>query len=135
MLVALTHAHDPASAEQVRALTFDNRLHVNEVPLLALGAVHDPENIAAGWAWFKDKFADILTRVPATDHGELVGIGRSFCTTTARDDYARFFHDRAKTLAGGPRLLATTLDEIDACIAVTDRNRAAAAQRFAASAR
>ena len=90
-------------------------------------------NAADGWAWFKANIDAITKRTPPTNQGDLAGFGVSICTKTEREEYAKFFTERAQALTGGPRTLAQTLEQVDACMSLVKQQRGKADKHFAAS--
>ena len=52
------------------------------------------------------------TRVP-----QLSRIGFVICDPALRDDVVQFFRDRLSRVAGGPHMLATGIERMDACLA------------------
>ena len=66
-----------------------------------------------------------------SNQGDLASVGDSFCTSVERDDYKKFFEPKIKDLTGGTRVLAGTLESIDHCIALVDKQRAKADAYFA----
>ncbi len=123
MLSALTRSHDAGVLAQVRALTFDPALRVNEVPTLLYGMMRERMTLDSTWIWFKQNFDAIAARTPPGGRGELAGMGAEFCSVKQRDDYTRFFRGRIKDLTGARRVYASTLEKIDACIAIADAQR------------
>jgi alanyl aminopeptidase len=63
----------------------------------------------------------LLRRLPrevgADFAAELPRVGESFCSAADRADLDAFFKTRVDSYAGGPRVLAQTLEGIDLCIA------------------
>ena len=123
LLGALTNSRDPELIAQVRALTFDPAIRVNEVPTLVYGLMRERETLDGTWTWFKQNFDAISARTPPGGRGGLVGIGALFCTAKQRDDYNRFFRGRIKNLTGAPRVFASTLERIEACIGLAEAQR------------
>src|SRR5262249_39721126 len=119
MISALTRTHDPALAAEVRALVLDSRIRVNEVPMILHGMFAERFDSAAMWDWFKANFDGIAARTPVDNRGDLAGVG-TFCTAPEREDYSAFFTPKIKDLVGGPRVFATSLEQINSCIALVD---------------
>ncbi|MCB2107230.1 MAG: M1 family metallopeptidase [Rhodobacteraceae bacterium] len=132
MISALTHSTDPEVAAATRALALSDELRGNEVPIVVYGSVREPDNAAAAWTWFKANFDAIAAKMPPNNRGELAGIGSRFCSKNDRKDYNAFFSSRIDDLTGGPRNLAITLERIDACVNLVEKQRRAANKYFAA---
>ncbi len=130
MLTALTRANDPAIAEKARALALSPELRTNEVPILVYGSVRNPANREAGWKWFKDNIDAISERTPPADRGDLSGIGSRFCSKAEREDYKAFFDGRINSMQGGPRQMAQTLEQVDSCRTLIDKQRGKAEKYF-----
>ena len=96
------------------------------------GSVREPTNTADGWAWYKTNFDAIAARIPPNDRGQLAAIGGQFCSKSERDDYAAFFAGRIESMTGGPRTMAQTLEQIDACRTLVDQQRSKAVLYFSA---
>ena len=132
MLGALTHSTDPAIAPKVRDLALSTELRVNEVPIIIYGSMSERANTAAAWSWFKANYDSIKKRMPSFNSGGLAGIGGRFCSAAEREDYRAFFEPRIADLTGAPRVFAATLETIDHCTAVVEKQRANAEAYFAA---
>ena len=132
MLGALNSSTDKTIAAQARALALDPTLRGNEVPIMLYGSVREPTNTADGWAWYKTNFDAIAARIPPNDRGQLAAIGGQFCSKSERDDYAAIFAGRIESMTGGPRTMAQTLEQIDACRTLVDQQRSKAVLYFSA---
>ena len=97
---------------------------------VALASIQPPANAADGWAWFKANVDALATRTPPTDRGDLAGIGTRFCSKGDRDDYAKFFQGRIDSMTGGPRTMAQTLEQVDACRILVQQQRRKADKYF-----
>jgi alanyl aminopeptidase len=130
MLTALARSKDPAIAEKARALALSPDLRTNEVPILVYGAVREPANAEAGWEWFKQNIDAIIERTPPNDRGDLSNVGAAFCSKDKQEDYKKFFEPRINSLTGGPRQMAQTLERMEACRALIDKQRGKAERYF-----
>ncbi len=130
LLSSLTRSTDKAVAAKARALALDTTLRGNEVPIMMYGSMREPANAADGWAWFKANVDALATRTPPTDRGDLAGIGTRFCSKGDRDDYAKFFQGRIDSMTGGPRTMAQTLEQVDACRILVQQQRRKADKYF-----
>ena len=132
MLGALTRTTDPALAAKVRDLALSTELRVNEVPIIVYGSMGERANTAVAWDWFKKNYDSIKQHMPSFNQGELVGIGGHFCSAAAREDYRAFFEPRIENLTGAPRVYAATLESIDHCAALVEKQRTNAEAYLAA---
>jgi alanyl aminopeptidase len=124
MLGALVHSTDPAIAAKTRDLALSQDLRVNETPAIVYGSMSERANVPAAWAWFKANYDSIVARMPSFNRGGLAGIGGRFCTAAEREDYRKFFAPRIAELTGAPRVYAATLESIDRCVALVEKQRA-----------
>jgi len=121
VMVALAATHDPKLAAQVHALALDPRVTETEA-LMPLGArLADASARAETFAWFEANFDQILARVPPFEAGYLPALAGGFCDATSRAEVERFFTPRVEAMPGAPRTLAETLESIDLCRALVDK--------------
>ncbi|MCC6914511.1 MAG: ERAP1-like C-terminal domain-containing protein, partial [Rhodospirillaceae bacterium] len=132
MLSALTRSTDPAIAAQVRTLALSEDLRTNEIPTIIYGMMSEPANRAAAWTWFKDNFEAVKQRTPPNNREALVGVGSYFCTASEAADYEAFMAPKAEDMRGAPRSLAQTLERIEACAALIEKQRPLAQKTLAA---
>ncbi len=118
LLFALSSARRPELAVAARELVLDPALRDNEIlgPLsVGLG---DPEKRDATWAWMKDHYDAIRGRLPQHHGGvALVGAGGVYCDEAHAADVEAFFRPRIDEIEGGPRVLASTLEDMRLCAA------------------
>ena len=117
LLHALSVAEKPELAAAARELTLDRSLLDDEwlTPLRA--QLSNPATTDIAWTWVKDHYDAILARLPKHFGGALVGVGRAFCDDAHASDLEAFFGPKVQSLGGGPRALASTLEEIHLCVA------------------
>ncbi|MGO8995384.1 MAG: M1 family aminopeptidase [Polyangiaceae bacterium] len=119
ILGALCSARDPAIAARVRDLVLDTRLRVTEVMVPLYYQLNMPETRDATWAWMKKNWDALVAR----QSGNLFGGAQAFravsgmCDETSANDVASFLTDRAKTVDGAPRELASAIEQIRLCVA------------------
>jgi ERAP1-like protein len=77
----------------------------------------NPATREAAWTWFKAHFDAMLARLPKRNGAWLVGMGRSFCDEPHADDVQAYFAPKIATLEGGPRALASAVEDIKLCAA------------------
>ncbi len=101
------------------------------LPIYAqLGA---PETRDAAWTWMKAHWDALFARVSTLEFGGLrlsLGVAGSFCDEAHATDIEAFFKDRVRTLEGGPRALASGLEDIRLCAASRAANEANARELF-----
>jgi len=131
MLGALMRSTDPATAAKARELAFSSDLRVNEIPMVIYGSMGERANVPAAWAWFKANFDAIKARMPSFGVGGLAGIGGRFCSSSERADFKSFMEPKIGDLNGAPRIFAGTMENIDRCIALVERQRLKADTFFA----
>jgi alanyl aminopeptidase len=118
LLWALSSAKSPELAAAARELVLDPSLHESEImtPLYAqLGAV---ETRDAAWQWLKDHYDAVVQRLPRHHSGvALVSSTRPYCDDEHAKDIEAFFTPKIDSIEGGPRTLASTLEDIRLCAA------------------
>jgi alanyl aminopeptidase len=136
LLTALGRARRPDLAERARAQTFDPRLRVTEA-LSPLGNQLDAlETRDATWEWIKQKFDEILTRVPAHHGGPaLLSAVDAFCDEAHAQEAETFLRKRAESIEGGPRALASAIEHVRLCAARRKAQEPSARDMFAHTAR
>jgi alanyl aminopeptidase len=135
MLSALTRTKDPAIATQVRGLALSDDLRTNEIPTIVFGMMSERSNRAATWAWFKDNFEELKKRTPPNNREALVGVGGYFCSAAEAKEYEAFITPRVQDVRGAPRSLASTLEQINACVTLVEAQRPIAVKTLAAMGR
>ena len=132
LLWAMSVAKDPALASAALDMVSDPLLRDNEVltPLWAqLGAF---ETRDATWGWLKDHYEVVRARLPKHHGGvALVGAPRSFCDEAHAADAQSFFASKVDGMEGGPRALASTVEDIRLCTAKRAAQEASARALFA----
>jgi alanyl aminopeptidase len=118
LLVALSSAKAPDLAVAARGLVLDPVLRDNEVLAPLSAALGDPEKRDAAWAWMKANFDAIRDRLPHHHGGTaLVGMGGVYCDGAHAGDMEAFFKPKIDGIEGGPRVLASTLEDVRLCAA------------------
>jgi alanyl aminopeptidase len=125
LLAALGTAEQPARAARAREVVLDERLAATEVRVVLREQMSSPVLRADAWAWLETRFDDFAARVPEWTLGRLAGYGGRFCDASGRGRVEALFGPRIERLPGGPRTLATALEEIALC---TARREAQAAE-------
>ena len=134
---AIAAARAPALAARARSLLLEPRIRVTEIPRLLFAQLGDPETREATWAWLKEHWDALLERAK----GNMFGGGHTleaiavFCDQAHAEDAASFFGERAQKIDGGPRALASALEEVNLCIAKRAAQEADARSYFARTAK
>jgi alanyl aminopeptidase len=131
VLSALSSARDPTLARSARALVLDPTLRDSEI-MTPLGTqLSNPATREAAWAWIKENYVAILSRLPRHHGGVgLVSMGRSFCDGLHAADVEAFFTPKIESIEGGPRTLASTLEDVRLCAARRDAQEPSARAMF-----
>jgi len=129
---ALGMAKDPKLAAAARELVLDPALRDTEM-FAPLGAqLSQPDMRDTAWAWVKEHYDAILTRLPKHHGGvQLVSTGRYFCDEARARDVESFFAPKIESIEGGPRALAQTLEDVRLCVAKRSAQEASGRELFA----
>jgi alanyl aminopeptidase len=129
---ALSIASDPALAAAARDLVLDPSLRDTETMTPIYLQIDRPETRDAAWKWLQDHYDAVLTRLPRHHAGvQLVGVGRAYCDEDHAKDVEAFFGPKIDGVEGGPRALASTLEEVRLCAARRGAQLASAKEFFA----
>jgi alanyl aminopeptidase len=116
LLVALSSSPNPELAAAARELTLDPSLRDSEILTPLYVQVVDPAQREAVWAWAKEHYDAIVQRMPKHHGGaRLIGLGSRFCSDEGAADVEAFFSPKLESIEGGPRLLASTLEDVRLC--------------------
>jgi cytosol alanyl aminopeptidase len=131
LLGGLSVAKDPALAAAARELVLDPELRESEMARPLWSQMGNPATREAAWTWFKAHFDQMLARLPKRNGAWLVGMGRSFCDEPHADDVQAYFAPKIATLEGGPRALASAVEDIKLCAARKKAQEPSARELFA----
>jgi len=115
ILAALGHAEEPALSERALDLSLDPRLRMNEVSTVLGPQFQNPRTRDRAWRWLTDHFDALSTRLGPSQVGYMPWFAASFCSDEAAAEVERFFVPKVAGLPGGPRNLASTIEEISLC--------------------
>jgi alanyl aminopeptidase len=119
MLAALGATHDPKLAEQARNYGLTPAVAVGEIQFLYGSHVGEIENRDAFWQWLEANYAALAARLPDQFQGVLIRFAASKrCTKSQSDELRDWFAPRLKSIIGGERALAQSLESIDQCAAL-----------------
>lgn len=118
LLWALAQTQNPVLAARALSLTLDATLRTSEALTPLWAQMAQPQTRDVAWAFIKAHFVELMRRV-GDDMGawQLLAMAEHFCDEDHLADVERLFRPRARSLVGGPRLLANALEEIRLCIA------------------
>ncbi len=117
LISAAASVLDADAAEQGRRLALDPALRGNEMttPLwIQFGRVETRE---AAWTWLKANYDAVFARLKDVPFGanQLVAMPRGFCDEAHAAEVKAFFEPRMGAFDGGPRDLASTVEDIRLC--------------------
>jgi alanyl aminopeptidase len=122
ILGAMASFRDPAIVKENFNLLLGGEIDPREGMGLLYGPLADVETRAIPFALVRANYGQLVARLPRTVDSdmsaELPTLGSRFCDEQSRGELAAFFKDRADKTAGGPRILAQTIEAIDQCIAI-----------------
>ncbi len=110
---------DPAIAGTALDLMLTSDLDVRELTGLLRSFQQSSETERAPWEFVKANYDKLLPRLPSrlgVDAGAILPMsGASFCDETGYRQVKDFFEERIRTVSGGARALAMTLEAIQLC--------------------
>ena len=121
LLAALGATHDPVLGERARDYGLTPAVAVGEMPFLYFNLANEPENRAANWRWLQTHYEALAGRLSDQAQSEniaLAAVGR--CSRAESDELRTWFTPRLKTIIGGERILAQSLEAIDQCAALRE---------------
>ena len=127
LYVALGAFRDPAIARSALALLLDPVHDYREVSQIAWTMSNTPRGGALVYAFMKANFDALVARAPRDSAASFPRWAGGFCSEAGRADVEDFFRERAPQYAGGPRILAQTLERITLCAAFKERQQASLA--------
>jgi len=118
ILWALGSAKNPGIAASARALALDPRLRVNEVMSTLWAQLSSAETRDEAYKWILEHYDALVARI-SSHHGgaRLIGAAGGFCTEADAKRVESFFATKVDAIEGGPRVLASTLENIRLCVA------------------
>jgi len=124
LYLALGSFQDPAIAESALALILDPAHDYRDAFLIAWTQSGTPLGGARAYDFMKANFDALVARAPRDAAAYWPRLGGGFCSEAQRADVENFFGDRAARYAGGPRILAQTLERIGLCAAFKQKQQA-----------
>lgn len=118
LMGAISNTSDPELVQRAMKIALGPSVKSGEMIRLYFGASDQPENHAAIWAFVKQNYAALLSKVPSVWQGKIAFFGSaSLCSDAGANEVQTFFADRVKDLEGGPRALAQSVEGIKLCTA------------------
>ena len=122
ILSAMASFRTPAILRENFNLLLHGDLDPREGMGLLYGPLGDVQTRAIPFALVQANYDQLVARLPRTVDSDMSAslptVGSAFCDEQHRNEVAAFFKDRTDKAAGGPRILAQTLEGIDQCIAI-----------------
>jgi alanyl aminopeptidase len=132
LVSALGSAREPKLAAAARELVLDPALRDTEILAPLWAQLSQPDMRDTAWAWVKEHYDAILTRLPKHHGGvQIVSTGRSYCDEAHARDAEAFFAPKIESIEGGPRALAQALEDVRLCAARRTAQDASARELFA----
>lgn len=122
LLVALGRVRDARSTKAL-ALSLDPKLRVNEVMIPLRAQFEDRRTKNAAREFLEQNFDKLAERLSPSAAGALVWLSTSFCDEGGAARAEAFFTSRVQHLAGGPRTLASAVEQQRLCAAVVNTQR------------
>ncbi len=117
LLQAMASTQDAGFASEVRELILTENMRANEVGTALFYQMYTDELRDDAWVWFQENFEGVKARIPGFSQSQITSFAGDYCTLAKRDEIKTFFEPRIKTIAGGARSLAQTLETIELCVA------------------
>ena len=124
LLGALSSVTDARSA-RVLALTLDPVLRTNETMVPLRYQSSDERTREAAFQYLEKNIEAIVRRNSPERSGNLPGLAWGFCNKTTVDRLQALFTARIEKLQGGPRSLASTVENLTLCTAAVEQLRPA----------
>jgi alanyl aminopeptidase len=132
ILIGLSRAKDAELAAAARELVLDPVLRDSEILTPLFVQMGSAETRDTAWAWLKEHLDAVLARLARRQGVALIGMaGRAFCDDGLARDVEAFFGPKVAHMEGGPRVLATAVEEAHLCAARRTRQEESAREFFA----
>ena len=130
LLGGLSQFTEPGLGERARALSFDDRLRVNERLEVLRGQIAEPDLRPAAWEWVKAHLGELAHRLPET-YVQFLALSQRGCGEADAEDLERSLGPEMEAHAGARYTLAKAAEATRVCGALADRHRASVARFFA----
>lgn len=128
LYLALGSFYDPGIARSALALILDPAHDYREAFQIAWTQSGTPQGGARAYDFMKANFDALVARAPRDAAALYPRLGGGFCSEAQRADMENFFREPAQKFAGGPRILAQTLERISLCAAFKHKQQASLSQ-------
>jgi alanyl aminopeptidase len=129
LLVALGSVRDQR-ASRALALTLDPALKISEMTIPARVQMRDPRTREAAWDWVEANFDALTARMSVRRAAHIPWLAAPLCTESAAARVEAFFGPRIHAMTGGPRTLASVLEEMRLCAARVEAQKGGARAFF-----
>jgi alanyl aminopeptidase len=129
LLFALSGVHDARSGKAL-ALSLDPKLRVNEIMFPLRQQFGDRRTRDAAREYLEQNFDKLAERLSPSAAGSLVWLSTSFCDEAGAARAEAFFTSRVQHLPGGPRMLASAVEQQRLCAASVTAQRASFQEFF-----
>lgn len=117
-------------ATRALALALDPALKVNEVFSVPRNQMQDPRTREAAWQWIEANFDALTARVSLRRASYTPALAVPLCSEAAATRVEAFFAPRIQAMTGGPRSLASALEEMRLCAARVEAQKEGARKFF-----
>ena len=121
--IALGSFQEPGISGSALTLILDPAHDYREAVQIAWTLSETPRGGALAYDFMKANFDALVARAPRDTAAAYPRLGGSFCSEAQRADVENFFRERAASYAGGPRILAQTLERIGLCAALKHKQQ------------
>ena len=129
LLAAIGSVRDERAARAL-ALALDPALKVNEVYAVPRMQMQDPRTREAAWQWIETNFDALTGRVSLRRAGYTPALAVPLCSEAAATRVEAFFAPRIQAMTGGPRTLASALEQMRLCAARVQAQKEGARKFF-----
>ncbi|MBT8092477.1 MAG: M1 family metallopeptidase [Gammaproteobacteria bacterium] len=120
---ALGRITDPELLDMIHDLALSDRLGSREVFGLVNSALSEPTLREQHWQWLMKNFAAVVDKIPDQWRRRTPGFGSTFCGANKRNELRQLFGQHAALAPGFERSLAQTDEQIQLCMALSERGR------------
>jgi cytosol alanyl aminopeptidase len=122
---------DPALLQKALDLTLTDEIRTSELFYVLGGAWSHRASRPVVYAWMKAHWEPLRAKLAGPLASSLFNFADGTCTTAARDDANAFFSSRTDGVEGSHRVLRQAIERASLCVALHDKDAAAAAAYFA----
>lgn len=123
LYIALGSFRDPTLGREALSLVLDPARDYREAMQIAWTMAETPRGGVLAYDFMKANFDALVARAPRDAAAYYPRLAGTFCSAPQRADVEAFFRERAGRFEGGPRILAQTLERIQLCAALKERQQ------------